>query len=217
MKHFALEDWADFVREVVEPIQRAAMQRHLNEKCKRCLRAMAVWQGVLNIWRQEANYQPPESAVRSAKAYYGVYRPQVGLSGAAKIAELIFDSFRQPLPAGVRASGVASRQLLYRLGKTLIDMRLEAGDKPHRISLVGQVLDSSETDRGISDVPVILLHRSESMAQTVTNQFGEFHLAFDAAPELHLRIERGEPEAIVIPLRAIGLASDETPGPQRAV
>ena len=217
MKHYALEEWADFVREVVEPIQRAAMQRHLYEDCKWCLRAVAVWQSVLDISRQEANYQPPESAARSTKAYYGVYRPQVGHSGVAKIAELIFDSFRRALPAGVRASGVASRQLLYRLGKTLIDMRLEAGDKPHRISLVGQVLDSSETDRGVSDIPVIVLHGSESMAQTVTNQFGEFHLAFDAAQELHLRIESGEPEAILIPLRAVGLASDQTPGPDRTV
>jgi hypothetical protein len=217
MKHFALEDWADFMREVVEPLQRAAMQRHLDEGCKRCLRAVAVWQTVLDVARQEANNQPPESTVRSAKAYYGVYRPQAGLSGAAKIAELMFDSFRQPLPAGVRASGVASRQLLYRLGKTLIDMRLEAGDKPNRISLVGQVLDSSQADRGVSDIPVILLRGTESMAQTVTNQFGEFQLAFDAAQELHLRIERGEPEAILIPLRAVGLASDQTPSPERTV
>lgn len=215
MKHFALEDWADFVREVVGPTRRAAMQGHLDEGCKRCLRAVAVWQSVLDISRQEASYQPPENAVRSAKAYYGVYRPQRGLSGVAKIAELIFDSFRQPLPSGVRASAVASRQLLYRLGKTLIDMRLEAGDKPNRISLVGQVLDSSQTDRGVSDIPVILLRGSESMAQTVTNQFGEFHLTFDAAPELHLRIRRGEPETILIPLRAVGLASNETPGPDR--
>jgi hypothetical protein len=217
MKHFALEDWADFMREVVEPLQRAAMQRHLDEGCKRCLRAVAVWQSVLDVARQEANNQPPESAVRAAKAYYGVYGPEERLSGAAKIAELIFDSIRQPLPAGVRASGVASRQLLYRLGRTLIDMRLEAGDKPNRISLVGQVLDSSQTDRGVSDIPVILLCGSESMAQTVTNQFGEFHLALDAAQELHLRIGKGEPEAILIPLRAVGLASDQTPGPDRTV
>ncbi len=217
MKHFALEDWADFVREVGEPIQRAAMQRHLNEGCKRCLRAVAVWQSVLDISRQEANYQPPESAVRSARAYYGVYRPQVGLSGVAKIAELIFDSFRQPLPAGVRASGAASRQLLYRLGKTLIDVRFEAGDKPNWVSLVGQILDSAQTDRGVSDVPVALLYRSEPVAQSVSNQFGEFHMAFGAAQELHLRIGRSAQETILIPLRAIGLASDETPGPDRTV
>jgi hypothetical protein len=217
MKHFALEDWADFVREVGEPIQRAAMQRHLNKGCKRCLRSVAVWQSVLDISRQEASYQPPESAVRSARAYYGVYRPEVRLSGVAKIAELIFDSIRQPLPAGVRASGVASRQLLYRLGKTLIDMRLEAGDKPHWISLVGQILDSSQTDRGVSDVPVALLYGSEPVAQSVSNQFGEFHLAFDAAQELHLRIGRSAQETILIPLRAVSLASDETSGPQRTV
>src|SRR3989442_1959826 len=104
MKHFALEDWADFMREVVEPLQRAAMQRHLDEGCKRCLRAVAVWQSVLDVARQEANYQPPESTVRSAKAYYGVYRPQAGLSLAPRIPEWTCDSICQPLPSAVPSS-----------------------------------------------------------------------------------------------------------------
>src|SRR3989449_5449084 len=69
MKHFALEDWADFMREVVEPLQRAAMQRHLDEGCKRCLRAVAVWQSVLDVARQEANNQPPKSAVRRSEEH----------------------------------------------------------------------------------------------------------------------------------------------------
>jgi hypothetical protein len=203
MKHFTSEDWGDFVRQVTTPEQTVAMQRHLDKACKECSKTMVMWRGVLDISRKEADYQPPEGTIRAVKAYYGSHRPRESAPQVAKIAQLIYDTFRQPLPEGVRASTDSSRQLVYRLGNILVDMRMEPVAAPGRISLVGQVLRSAQADGGLKDVPVLLLRDKNKVAQTTTNDFGEFQFEFDTGQQLHLSIEIGQGIALLIALRNV--------------
>ncbi len=185
MRHFTSEDWADFARGVAPVEQSAAMQKHLDTGCKKCAQSMGLWQSVVEIAARESSYEPSENSVRLVKGYFARYGPQKPVSGLAKIAQLVYDSFRQPLPAGVRTAGTATRQLLFRSVNFLVDISLDYRPGSERISLVGQIVDSSK-HRGIAAVPVLLQRGSDSLAETITNEFGEFQLEFDAEKSLQL-------------------------------
>src|ERR671919_2348278 len=55
---------------------------------------------------------------------------------------LVFDSFQQALPAGLRSGQSESRHLLYRTDDLTADLRLEAGARTGRLLLIGQVADT---------------------------------------------------------------------------
>src|SRR5690242_19840823 len=139
MTHFAEEDWADFARVETGAEQAARMQRHLDEGCAECRRAHDLWASVGRVAGHEADYQPPESAVRQVKGQYTL-RKADGVLSRLRSAVLVFDSARLPAAAGVRAAAATSaRQLLYRFGNRLVKLRLETTEEPARLSLVGQI------------------------------------------------------------------------------
>ncbi|PYV09408.1 MAG: hypothetical protein DMG23_10975 [Acidobacteria bacterium] len=177
MNHFAIEDWADFARGLASADRKGAMQMHLDNGCGKCAGVVSLWQEILDLAAGESSYQPPESAVRTIKVSYVLEGLRKTFPRGAQIAKLVFDSFRQPLPEGVRNLGPRARQLLYRAGKFAIDLRLDSG--PDRASLVGQVLDSTRPDQGVADVPVTLFKSRTRVLKTVTNRLGEFHFEFE--------------------------------------
>ncbi len=70
MRHFTKEKWIDFVNQVVAANDNALMAKHLEQGCKRCAETVSVWRRVRESAAAEANYQPPDSAVRLAKATF---------------------------------------------------------------------------------------------------------------------------------------------------
>src|SRR5260370_38018897 len=102
MKHFAVEDWADFARQVIDPARKPAIERHLDEGCEDCRKALLMWRSVSEISSREAAYHPPESSIRVAKAYYAAYSFHKQPSSSNKIARLTFDTFGPAVPAGIR-------------------------------------------------------------------------------------------------------------------
>src|SRR5207249_3177255 len=68
MKHFAVEEWIDFVNHVARTIRREKMKEHLEQGCKRCSKIVSQWQRVRQTAETETNYRPPRDAVRIAKA-----------------------------------------------------------------------------------------------------------------------------------------------------
>jgi len=177
MNHFAIEDWADFARGLASADRKGAMQMHLDNGCGKCAGVVSLWQEILDLAAGESSYQPPESAVRTIKVSYVLEGLRKTFPRGAQIAKLVFDSFRQPLPEGVRNLGPRARQLLYRAGKFAIDLRLDSG--PDRASLVGQVLDSTRPDQGVADIPVTLFKSRTRVLKTVTNRLGEFHFEIE--------------------------------------
>ena len=177
MNHFAIEDWADFARGLASADRKGAMQMHLDNGCGKCAGVVSLWQEILDLAAGESSYQPPESAVRTIKVSYVLEGLRKTFPRGAQIAKLVFDSFRQPLPEGIRNLGPRARQFLYRAGKFAIDLRLDSG--PDRASLVGQVLDSTRPDQGVADVPVTLFKSRTRVLKTVTNRLGEFHFEFE--------------------------------------
>ena len=213
MKHYGEEDWADFARQVASPPKkRAAMQRHLEQGCAKCSKAFRLWQRVLDLARGEAFYHPPASAVRVVQGLYALHGPPATKSRATRLARLLLDSFRKPLPAGARATGTSPRQLLYQVGKLFVDLRMEPQAGSNRLSVVGQVFDSAQPHTGMQDIPVFLANAEGHCARATTNRFGEFHLelASYGGSQLVLSVGAGAAGESLIPI-PLGAARSRRP------
>jgi len=114
MKHFTIEEWIDFANEAVVGSRRQEMEKHLEEGCSRCKKIASLWQKVRQTAKSASESQPPENAVRIAKAGFAGVRLQGKPAKAPGLVELLFDSFLQPLAQGARSSGSEIRQMLYR-------------------------------------------------------------------------------------------------------
>lgn len=200
MKHFKTEEWIDFVNQVASPRKQGEMRKHLESGCKRCAGALALWQRVKRSSSAEVNYQPPAKTVRVVKATYAatnlVGRPKAGLGSV----ELLFDTFRHPLIAGARASGLGTRQMLYRSDPYQIDLQIEARPDGRRLAVTGQLLDVSGPGTVGRDVAVQVSNRRGTAVQLVTNEFGEFRGEVENTGDLELSIVGRGDKPIVISL-----------------
>lgn len=188
-EHFREEDWLDFAREVGDGEHRARVARHLEEGCPDCEQTFRLWAAVLSIADQATQSGPPEHVLGRMKERYALQRPKKLRERIAAPAALVFDSFRQPLLAGMRASaGVPGRQLLYKAGRYTIKLQVEAAAR-ERVSIVGQILDDQEPAGGLRDIAVLALGGSRTLDRTVTNPLGEFHLEPDATDKLQLSVD----------------------------
>ena len=211
MQHYRDENWIDLARGVApEPLQ-SAMREHLKRGCSKCEQEYALWGSVSDFAASESLLAPPADLVRMVKLAMPGAAPVTVGSRAREIAELIFDSFRAPQPAGVRATHMAARQLLYKAGPLLIDMRLESLDESGKCSLFGQVVQSEKNREGMGDLNVHLLRGQNELAATHTNSLGEFSLEYENAWDLQLALEVSPVKDVYIPLEgAIWRQSSES-------
>ncbi len=184
--HFAEEDWVDFARQQVEPGRRARLEQHLEKGCSRCERTVRLWRAVLDVADQEASYRPPDAVLRQAAGDFALHKPPRLLERLARRAVLLFDSLRQPLAAGVRSAGPAPRQLLYKAGRYMIKLRLEAAPDAERVSIAGQILDEQDPPAAVQDIAVLAMKGSRTLDRTLTNHLGEFLLEPHAVENLRL-------------------------------
>jgi len=110
-----------------------------------------------------------------------------------EVAQLILDSFRTPLPAGVRGSNESARQLAYRYKNMIIDVLLTPEVESGRVLVSGQVMGFGMGKRKNDGLAVLLIDGVETIARTATNQLGEFQLEFESIqdPGLQIRLREG--------------------------
>src|SRR6266849_2775852 len=171
MKHFELAKWVDSARGLVEGSVRVAMERHLASGCRKCRQAAELLYKVQAAARNDAQVQIPHYALRCAQAVF---------------KRLLYDSFGEPLPVGLRTQQRLSRQALYQAGDYSLDLRLENERSSFCVALVGQIQNRKEPGTHLGGVPVLLLSGKQIVAQAVTNSMGEFHMEY--APTKHLRL-----------------------------
>jgi hypothetical protein len=188
MRHFPMERWIDFARNVVGPRQRAEMESHLSDGCKQCSNNLSLWQRVSKATKHEAAYMPPASIVGTVKGTFGIRGPRRVGRAARAAASLLFDSARAPLVAGVRSAATGERQLLYGVSKYRIDVRIEPQPNSERVALVGQVLNSMDPGESIGAVPVRLCRGRRVLMESMTSPFGEFDVECDLGKGLQLRV-----------------------------
>ena len=119
-----------------------------------------------------------------------LFRPKEVLRRIINAAHLVFDSFLQPMPAGIRSvSQLPARQLIYQSGSLMADLWLEPQTDSNNLALVGQIVDSNRPDCQFASIPVVLHGRKGPIAVATTTKFGEFHFSFDFEPSVTLEIE----------------------------
>jgi hypothetical protein len=200
MRHYRLESWIDLARGVVPEVTREAMQRHLRHGCEKCSAEYALWSAMSGFATAETVFDPPTEVVRTVKlALPGDARTRF-TTRIKEVAQLLFDSFQTPQVEGVRAAHLGGRQLLYKAGPILIDMRLELSDESGRCSLTGQVFHSEKEPQAMRDLSVHLLHGQSELANTQTNSLGEFAIEYKAAKDLQVAVEVSPVKDVYLPL-----------------
>jgi hypothetical protein len=185
MKHFSLEQWTDFVRGVGEDGGRIAMAAHLDAGCARCAHTVDVLRRAANVLATEGQYQVPEYALRCARAIFSTRRASASPSARIPI-HLIYDSIREPVPAGMRSSDRLTRRALYQAENFFLDLRLERDPGSPRLNLVGQLANCDTPAQQPCGVLVLLAAGEDVVARAVTNRFGEFELEYEPAANLRL-------------------------------
>lgn len=137
------------------------------------------------------------------KGYFALHGPRRRLSPLAVIGRLVFDSYRQPQPAGIRSAEVGARQMVFQAKSFFVDLRVEGAQDAAHVSMTGQILDQSRRRLPLENVPVSLCDDWKEVLSTTTNQFGEFHLDGVSRVEgsAHLSIGPDAKSSIIIPLR----------------
>lgn len=211
MEHFTTEMWIDFVNQAVDSNAHVLMTQHLKQGCKRCEETVSLWQKVRQSAASEANYQPPEDAVRVARATFagaGLVGQRKGTGSRIKV---LFDSFLQPVVEGARSAATATRQMLYRADPFQIDVQVEAKPEGNRIVVTGQLLNLSSPTIIGEGARIVLSNMRGHVVHAITNQFGEFSGEIENSGDLQMTFASPGTQPIVISLRdALGtLREDE--------
>ena len=212
MKHFSVEKWIDFVNQAVTSNEKQLMDKHLNLGCESCQKTVSLWQRVRSSAAAEGNYQPPESAVRIAKAAFAGVGLGSRKNGADSRVKLLFDSFLQPALAGVRSASAGARQMLYRADPYQIDVQLELKPGGNRVVVTGQLLNLSNPKAISAGTRILVSNMHGDVVHTVANQFGEFSGEVKNSGDLQITFATPSGEPIVISLReALGRLPEEKP------
>jgi hypothetical protein len=123
VRHFDLTQWTDYVRGLSSDTQQARMKEHL-AGCPQCGEFVRMLQKLVAVVNKPLSRDVPDYVVHNAISIAALGRPEK-VTFAAVVAKLIYDSFREPLPAGVRSQQTVSRQALYEAGEFSVDLRLE--------------------------------------------------------------------------------------------
>jgi hypothetical protein len=200
MGHFGLDKWVDFARDVIDETQKTAMERHLESGCADCGTVLHTWKRIQEIGCRDSLYEPPDSAIRFVKGAYAIEGRHKSGPHIPVMARLLFDSFSQALPVGVRSLNASARQLRYESGAYEVDLRLEPQFDSDKVSVVGQVLRPDQLDRPVNEIPVALIRDDEIVAASVTSPLGEFRLDCDLEGSFKLRFEPSKGNDFYIPL-----------------
>ncbi|HWO35090.1 MAG TPA: hypothetical protein VNO32_40375 [Candidatus Acidoferrum sp.] len=210
MEHFNVEKWIDFVNQAVTTDEKVRMDKHLELGCQSCQATVSLWQRVRASAALEGNYQPPESAVRIAKAAFSGVGLARQKNGSASRVKLLFDSFLQPMLQGVRSAGAGTRQMLYRADPYQIDVQLEMKPSGNRIVVTGQLLNLSNPKIIAAGTRILVSNMHGDVLHVVANQFGEFSGEVKNSGDLQLTFATPSGEPIVISLReALGRLPEE--------
>jgi hypothetical protein len=198
-RHFSEEDCLDLARGLAGDRQ-AELERHLAAPCAACADSLRFWRSVLDLAAPEPGHAPPEAAVREARASFTLARPRGPATRIAEAAALVFDSFRQPVPAGVRALGLSPRQMLYKAGPIAVRLRVESGAASERLTVVGQIVDDDDPSRAMRNLAVLVLSGRQTVDRTLTNHLGEFQLEPEPADDLRLSVGMPGRDPLTVPL-----------------
>src|SRR5271154_3649603 len=199
MLHFSEQPWADFVRGVSGPGITRDIKAHLAEGCPQCKTTHDAWSRVRRIATEECAYAPPEDLVRLVKLGFAGKAAKQPLKWT--LGNLVFDSFSQPLPVGVRSGALNVWQVIYEGEGLTVDLCFGRRTPSNAVHLVGQVFDKQEAHALQNETTVELSTEQEHLlATTAVSALGEFHIEFEAKESLWLSVKAAGRNTVRIPL-----------------
>ena len=212
MRHSKVLECSDLVNHAASDIRRRVLGEHRGTRRKRYVEAVAPWQKLAKAAAFEANYQPSLETVQVVKAAFATAGFAARRQETRGLLQLLYDNFSHPAPAGIRSAGMRIRQMLYRAEPYQIDLHIELQQERNRLVVSGQLVDLSHPEMVGRDVRVTLSDGRESVANTVTNQFGEFRGEIENSGDLELSLlpPTGKPIVILIrgALKRLSAAKD---------
>jgi hypothetical protein len=188
VKHFQIQQWLDFLHGFAGEKDRVAMENHLSLGCEKCAGTVGRLRRFVAAASADAAYEVPDYAVRSARAIFALQRPQKVLILPRLVAKLVFDSFREPVLAGVRSQHRITRQAMYEAGDYCVDLRMEREQGSSSVALVGQIANRIQPEQRIASVPIILMSGKKVLGRTVSNSSGEFQIEYQPRKSLSLYV-----------------------------
>lgn len=191
MRHYEVGEWVDFVRNLVSETVRAEMEQH-RASCKECGELLEFLESLAATAQTERAYE--SATVRLSASARRVFskpaaagaRDRVVDALRTLVAHLTYDSAADLRPAGARAHRPASRQLLYEAGDFCIDLHFDQGVDSMQMTLVGQVANRKDPGFRVTRLPIVILSSTKVVAQTASNEFGEFSLDYTPRHDLRL-------------------------------
>jgi hypothetical protein len=191
MQHTTVDNLMSYIEGNMPDVEKTTLETHV-ATCGDCAELKQELQILLHRVNEDASFEPPAELVQwGVDLFQPIMRPKRSGGGIRKfIASLVFDTYDQPLLAGVRRVGAPPRQLLFRAGDVDVDVKIESMEANDRITLVGQVL--SNKDKFFDNTPVKLESHGIVRYRTITNVVGEF--SFDEVPKdtYHLSVDLPE-------------------------
>jgi len=190
MRHVTLDNLISYMEGEASDVEKSTLDSHV-QTCNECAELKQEFQLLMTRLQEDASFEPPAGLVEwGVNLFQPVMQPATGGKLRKIIASLVFDTYDQPMLAGVRRVGAPPRQLLFRAGAVDVDVKIESMEANDRITLVGQVLSGAE--KFIDNTPVKLESHGIVRYRTRTNLVGEF--SFDEVPKdtYHLSVDLPE-------------------------
>jgi hypothetical protein len=201
MKHYAIDEWVDYSRNVAGPEESARMRAHLADGCPECHHLADFTAKLTQSCGGLAAIEVPDSAMRLARAIFPMRATDRPRRGNRIPIELIFDSFMAPAPAGLRATWQVGWQGLYRAADCSVDLRIEPELKSTRAAVIGQISNHVQPGVEMGGLAVSLRTGKQVVAETRSNRFGEFQMEFEQQSQLKLCIFLEDSKVIQVPLK----------------
>lgn len=199
MAHFSEQPLVDYVRGVSEPEISKDIRAHETMGCSKCQAAHDTWSRVQKLATEESAYTPPENLVRLVKLGFGGKTARERSKWT--LATLVFDSFAQPLTAGVRSGTLNIWQVIFEAEGLTVDLRFGRRSQSKEVHVVGQVFDKQAV-RALRDNATIEVstEKDRLIATAAVTDLGEFHLEFVAKDAKWLAVKAGGRNTVRIPL-----------------
>ena len=174
MTHPRISAWTDYVRAVADDGDRAALQGHLDSGCTSCRAVVAALEQVTTTAEIDGAVAPPEGAVRSAKAFFGLQQPAAASRWGEIDLRRAFDSALAPLTAS-RSSSSATRHMLFESEEYTLELSVDYSPGEVDAVLRGQILEAHGEPR--SYTPIFLVGDGEVIDRTISAPHGTFELS----------------------------------------
>jgi hypothetical protein len=208
MKHYGIVEWIDFARGVAPPEAGEPMRAHMASGCPDCRRMAEFCQRLARICNGMALEPIPDAVLRQARALFPG-RPAAPSKRPFRVPfELIYDSLLVPAPAGLRSSWQVGWQALYRTGDCSLDLRVEPELNSSRAAIIGQISCHAAPEAEMGDLPVCLKAGKLVVAQTHSNQYGEFQMEYEQQKRLQLCVYlEGGSKTFQVPVKRLSTDS----------